>query len=93
MIPSSRIFCWKFWRYMPISAGPAASPGDGGTATRPEKGYEYVIKENDRLIAIAKAYNDQGIKVTVKQILDANPGLKAESLQPGKKIFIPAPAP
>jgi LysM repeat protein len=58
---------------------------------KPENGYEYVIKENDKLITIAKAYNDQGVKVTVKQILDANPGLKPETMKIGQKIFIPQP--
>ena len=58
---------------------------------KPESGYEYVIKENDKLITIAKAYNDQGVKVTVKQILDANPGLKPETMKIGQKIFIPQP--
>ena len=58
----------------------------------PEKGFEYVVKENDTISAIAKAYNDQGIKVTIKQILDANPKVKPETLKVGQKIFIPAPA-
>jgi hypothetical protein len=60
-------------------------------ATRPEKGYEYVIKESDTYSAIAKAYSDQGVKVTAKQIQNANPDLKPENLQVGQKIFIPAP--
>jgi LysM repeat protein len=79
------------------SPGPATptsrGTGEGATPPRPEKGYEHVIKENDTLSAIARAYNEQGIKVTVQQILDANPGLKPENLKPGKKIFIPAPTP
>jgi LysM repeat protein len=57
----------------------------------PEKGYEYVIKEGDKLITIAKAYNDKGVNVTVKQILEANPGLKPETMKIGQKIFIPQP--
>jgi LysM repeat protein len=61
--------------------------------TRPEKGYEYVIKSGDTLDAVAQAYKDQNIKVTVAQILKANPGLKAERLRVGQKIFIPAPQP
>jgi phage tail protein X len=59
----------------------------------PEKGFEYVIKSGDTLDAIALAYKEKNIKVTVKQILNANPGLKAERLIVGKKIFIPAPQP
>jgi LysM repeat protein len=57
----------------------------------PEKGFEYVIKSGDTLDAIALAYREKNIKVTVAQILKANPGLKAERLIVGKKIFIPAP--
>ena len=61
-------------------------------ANVPQKGYDYTIHSGDTLSAIAKAYSDQGHKVTVKQILDANPGLDPKSLIVGKKIFIPAPA-
>ena len=45
-----------------------------------------------RLLAIAKAYRAQGIKVTTDQILKANPGLDAKNMKVGQKIFIPAPA-
>jgi hypothetical protein len=56
-----------------------------------EKGFEYVIKSGDTISAIIQAYKEQNIKVTEKQILQANPGLVAEKLRPGQKIFIPAP--
>jgi LysM repeat protein len=65
----------------PIASGP----------TTPEKGFEYVVQSGDTLDAIALAYKDKNIKVTVAQILKANPGLKAERLKVGQKIFIPAP--
>jgi nucleoid-associated protein YgaU len=55
----------------------------------PQKGYEYTVKSGDTLAAIAKAYRDQGVKVTTTQILKANPGLDANKLYAGKKIFIP----
>lgn len=74
---------------------PTPSNSDTGSAAsnRPEKGFEYKIHPGDTLDAISRAYQDQEhIKVTVKQILDANPGLKAERLIPGQTIFIPAPA-
>jgi LysM repeat protein len=61
-------------------------PGPG-----PQKGYDYTIQRGDTLLAISKAYREQGIKVTTEQILKANPGLDAKSLIVGKKIFIPAP--
>jgi LysM repeat protein len=64
------------------------SPGPAG----PQKGYDYTIQRGDTLLAIAKAYRDQGIKVTTDQIIKANPGLDPKSLIVGKKIFIPAPA-
>src|ERR1041385_4980793 len=76
------------------NTGPKTTETTGSpTPQRPEKGFEYVVKDNDTIIAIAKAYNDQGIKVTVKQILDANPKVKPETLKVGQKIFIPAPTP
>ena len=62
-------------------------------STTPDKGFEYVIKSGDTLDAVAQAYREKNIKVTVAQILSANPGLKAEKLYVGKKIFIPAPQP
>ena len=62
-------------------------------STTPTKGFEYVIKSGDTLDAVALAYREKNVKVTVAQILKANPGLKAERLIVGKKIFIPAPQP
>jgi LysM repeat protein len=60
-------------------------------ASGPQQGYEYTIQSGNTLSAIAKAYRAQGIKVTVSQILAANPGLNANNLIVGKKIFIPSP--
>ena len=84
-----------------INKGPSstsslrANPTNTGSTepARPEHGFPYEVKDGDTLIAIAKAYNDKGVKVTVKQILDANPGLKPETLKPGKTIFIPGVLP
>ena len=67
-------------------AGGLTSPGGK------QSGYEYSIQRNDNLSIIAKAYRDQGIKVTTDQILKANPGLDPKNLKVGQKIFIPAPA-
>jgi LysM repeat protein len=69
------------------------SPRNSGTAanTSRESGYEYEITPGDTLSTIAEAYRVQGVKVTADDILKANPGLKATSLQIGQKIFIPAP--
>jgi len=61
------------------------------TADVPDKGYEYEIQSGDTLSTIVAAYREQGLKVTVDQVLKANPGLNANALRVGKKIFIPAP--
>lgn len=58
----------------------------------PEKGFEYTIQKNDTLSVIVQAYREKNIKVTTDQILKANPGLNANRLRPGQKIFIPAPS-
>ena len=73
---------------------PATTPKDPpatGNPSTPEKGFEYVVKSGDTLDAIAQGCKEKNIKVTVAQILKANPGLKAERLKVGQKIFIPAP--
>ena len=77
-------------------SSPAVAPAtstDNSTpsASGPQKGYDYTIAANDTVSAIAKAYRAQGVKVTVAQILAANPGLNPNSLVVGKKIFIPDP--
>jgi nucleoid-associated protein YgaU len=56
-----------------------------------DKVFPYVIQSGDTLEAIVQAYKEKNIKVTVAGILKANPGLKAERLRVGQKIFIPAP--
>jgi LysM repeat protein len=73
----------------PENSGPG--PRTDSKPTSPEKGYEYIIKQGDTLSLIVQAYHDQNIKITVDQILKANPGLKPEKLPVGKKIFIPEP--
>ena len=55
----------------------------------PSKGYEYEVKQGDTLGLIVKAYRDQGVKVTTRQIIAANPNMNPNVLIPGKKIFIP----
>lgn len=72
--------------------GPAANPSAPDVspyASGPH--YEYEIKAGDTIGAIAKAYTAQGIKVTTKGILKANPGLNPSSLRVGQKIIIPQP--
>jgi LysM repeat protein len=69
----------------PTRGHPTASPSG------PQNGYDYTIQRGDTLLAIAKAYRAQGVKVTTDQILKANPGLDAKNMKVGQKIFIPAP--
>ena len=72
---------------------PPAAPGETATEKPdvPDKGFEQVVKPGDTLSAIVQAYRDKNIKITMEQVLKANPGLKPEKLHPGQKIFIPAP--
>lgn len=72
---------------------PVPSAGDSSAPPPNDKGYEYVIQSGDSLWAIVRAYNEKNIKVTEDQILKANPGLRADRLRVGQKIFIPAPQP
>ena len=67
---------------------PASTPPET-PEDKPTKGFEYIIQQGDTLSAIAQAYREKKVKVTPDQILKANPGLKADRLVPGKKIFIP----
>ena len=50
-----------------------------------------LVEGRDTLSTIAQAYKEKGIKVTVDQILKANPGLVPERMRTGQKIWIPAP--
>jgi LysM repeat protein/outer membrane murein-binding lipoprotein Lpp len=61
-------------------------------ATPPAKGYEHVVKERETIAAIVAAYQQNGVKVTVSQVLKANPGLNPNRIKVGQKVFIPDPA-
>jgi LysM repeat protein len=67
------------------------TPSGGNSTSTVGDHYEYKIQSGNTLSAIAKAYQAKGIKVSVKQILDANPGLDPKNLIVGKVINIPAP--
>ncbi len=69
-----------------------APPSEGANSNRAggdEKGFEYIVQNGDNLSTIVKAYREKNIKVTVEQIVKANPGLVPEKLRVGQKIFIP----
>jgi LysM repeat protein len=74
-------------------AAPPPATGAADTPATPEKGFEHVIQSGDTLSTIVAAYREQKIKVTLDQILKANPGLVPEKMKVGQKIFIPAPKP
>jgi len=73
----------------PVAAEPG--PRASSTGNSDQNGFYYTIKKDDTLGLIAKAYRDQGVKVTIKQIVDANPNVNPDKLHVGMKIFIPAP--
>jgi nucleoid-associated protein YgaU len=73
------------------AVAPTTAPDETAAPATPQKGYEYTVKAGDTIGLIAKAYRDQGVKVTSTQILKANPGLDANKLYVGKKVFIPDP--
>lgn len=76
-------------RRVPSGGGSSSTPA-ATTSGGPEKGFEYVVQPGDTLGAIVKAYRDKNVKVTLQQVLAANPGLRPETMKVGQKIFIPA---
>jgi LysM repeat protein len=77
----------------PPKAKATSSPKESSVPDKPAKqqeGVEHVIKPGETMPKILKACREQNIKVTQKQILDANPRLNPDKLISGRKIFIPA---
>ncbi len=70
---------------------PEPQPSAETPPAGPRKGYEYEIKPGDTIAAIVAAYQQSGVKVTVQQVLKANPNLNPNRLTVGKKVFIPDP--
>ena len=64
----------------------AAKQPDSGHA---EQGYEYVVEAGQSLWAIAKAYQEKGVNVSVDDIRKANNLTKNQPLKTGQKLFIP----
>lgn len=67
------------------------SAKDSGKEATPETVFEYEVQKGDTLSLILQAYREKNVKVTMDQVLKANPGLKPERLRPGQKISIPVP--
>lgn len=85
----------------PASRPPAASsPSAGSTGrTSPATGdakvkmMEYTVQPGDTLSGLVVKLRKEGIKVTQKQIEEANPGVDWNRLQVNRKILIPVPVP
>lgn len=75
---------------MEVAQESAAAPEMPSTEAA-ELGYEYVVQSGDTLEAIAQAYCEHGIPVTVEELIEANPSLDPAKLLIGQKIFIPSP--
>jgi len=74
-----------------LSRTAAAAPVVADRPPTAERGYEYVVQSGDTISAIVQAYRNEGVKVTIDDVLNANKGLKPTSLKVGQKIFIPHP--
>lgn len=70
-------------------SGGSSKPSESGN--RPERGFEHTVGPGDTLSTISQAFREKGIKVSVDQILKANPGLVPEKMQVGQKLWIPEP--
>lgn len=76
---------------------PAAteSTDDNGT---PRVGFTHTVAKGEYLLTIINAYNkelkEKGVKgkITLDSVLKANPGLDANRMVVGQKIFLPKPA-
>ena len=76
----------------PAPKTPPKVPGVGTTTPgATERGFEYEVQPGDNLSAIVQAYRKKGVKVTVEQVMKANPRLNDKKLLVGQKIFIPGP--
>jgi septal ring factor EnvC (AmiA/AmiB activator) len=75
---------------------PAPTPARPETQQRISKGYSHIVKDGQYLGHILEAYNEefkkQGKKpITLKDILDNNPGLEPRSMRIGQEVIIPLP--
>lgn len=80
----------------PTTVATATPKPNHSTTTTPtqrketENGYEYTVAENDTLLGIIGKLKTKNIKVTQKQVKDANPNVNWNRLSIGQKLFIPA---
>lgn len=81
----------------PASSGRSESPKTVDD-TPPPSGemYTYTVVSGDTVLGVLESYNAEfkkkGMKtVSLKRVMDANPGLDPKRLYVGKKIYIPVP--
>jgi len=77
-----------------LKAPPPPAPrktNETSSATRNEKGYDYIVESGDTLGKIIRKYKENGIKVSQKAIEEANPDVNWTKLKIGQKIWVPAP--
>jgi Tfp pilus assembly protein FimV len=71
---------------------PTIEAGTDNEKPANEKGFGYyIVQKGDTLSIIVQAYREKNIRVTTDGIMKANPGLRADRLKVGQKIWIPAP--
>lgn len=58
---------------------------------KPEAGFEYTVQPGDSLSLIVQGIREKGVKITLDQVMKANPKLVPERIRVGQKIFIPEP--
>jgi LysM repeat protein len=77
----------------PHRADPRPEPPSDVPANVPSEGVYHEVKKGNTVSSIVTAYNEefrkQGYRTSLSLVLQANPGLKPESIVPGQKIFIP----
>ena len=73
-----------------VASSPAPAPSsDPPAAPTEESGYYHIVEKGQTLSAIAQAFREQGIQVTVDQIRRANNIRNDKLIQVGQKLFIP----
>jgi len=72
-----------------LASAATAPESDSVFLKYPVPGNYYVIHQGDELQGVVAAVQRLGYSLTVQEILAANPGLKADQLQVGQRIFIP----
>lgn len=76
----------------PKEASNKSTNGSSSAKEKEMKGYEYVVQRGDTLSVIVSEFNKQGVKVTIDQVIKANPKLNPDRIPVGRKIFIPDPS-